>query len=239
MILLSIVLPWNIAFEGDELVDPLVFDLIVDISFIIDIVLIFNTAYYESVDDTTVLVTNRKQIAKNYMRSWFWLDIVASLPIDLIVRSSVNQIAKIVRMQRLQKLFRLIKIPRLFKLLSLNNRLKTSFSLYKDNMKQGSVTMVLSVLGIFCHVAACSWVVIAHINLTVMTPTWIEVEELVTASSIDVYVASLYFIVMTMTTVGYGDISSNNLHEYLLNIFLKLAGVVLFSFVQSYILKLI
>lgn len=42
-----------------------------------------------------------------------------------------------------------------------------------------------------------------------------------------------------MTTVGYGDISSHNLTEYVLNVFLKLAGVVLFSLVQSFILKLV
>ena len=60
-----------------------------------------------------------------------------------------------------------------------------------------------------------------------------------TASSFDVYVASLYFIVQTMTTVGYGDISSNNQGEYVLNIFLKLAGVVLFSLVQSFVLNMI
>jgi len=56
-------------------------------------------------------------------------------------------------------------------------------------------------------------------------------QDLYSASSTDVYVASLYFIVQTMTTVGYGDILSNNMSEFILNIFLKLAGVILFSFV--------
>ena len=42
-----------------------------------------------------------------------------------------------------------------------------------------------------------------------------------------------------MTTVGYGDISSDNLSEFILNIFLKLGGVVLFSFVQSFILHMV
>ena len=42
-----------------------------------------------------------------------------------------------------------------------------------------------------------------------------------------------------MTTVGYGDISSNNLNEYVMNVLLKLAGVVLFAIVQSFIYQYI
>lgn len=71
------------------------------------------------------------------------------------------------------------------------------------------------------------------------TPSWIEAQELFSESDFDVYIASLYFIVQTMTTVGYGDISSTNGSEFVFNIVLKLAGVVLFSFVQSFILQLV
>ena len=42
-----------------------------------------------------------------------------------------------------------------------------------------------------------------------------------------------------MTTVGYGDISSGNRPEFILNICLKLAGVVLFSLVQSFIFHMV
>ena len=43
----SIVTPWNIAFVDDEILDHLVFDLIVDISFLSDLILNFNTAFYK------------------------------------------------------------------------------------------------------------------------------------------------------------------------------------------------
>ena len=42
--IVSIVTPWNIAFVDDEILDHLVFDLIVDISFLSDLILNFNTA---------------------------------------------------------------------------------------------------------------------------------------------------------------------------------------------------
>ena len=45
--IVSIVTPWNIAFVDDEILDHLVFDLIVDISFLSDLILNFNTAFYK------------------------------------------------------------------------------------------------------------------------------------------------------------------------------------------------
>ena len=60
----------------------------------------------------------------NYLKGWFFVDLVAVLPIDTIVdltqggevnhRGGVNQI---VRLTRIGKIYRLIKITRLFRLL--------------------------------------------------------------------------------------------------------------------------
>ena len=41
-----------------------------------DIAITFNTGFYSR----GALVMNRKKIAKNYFKFWFWLDIIASVP---------------------------------------------------------------------------------------------------------------------------------------------------------------
>lgn len=124
--------------------------------------------------------------------------------------------------------------------MSLKSRLQSSyFSMYNSSITTDSMIFVLLLLGIFCHLAACSWVLITHVDLGVYEPSWIEVEELFTSSSTDIYVCSLYFIVQTMTTVGYGDLSVNNTSEFMLEILLKLAGVFLFSLVQSFFLHIV
>ena len=33
------------------------------------------------------LVTDRKKIAKNYLKLWFWIDLVASVPFDKIAQA--------------------------------------------------------------------------------------------------------------------------------------------------------
>ena len=81
--------------------------------FIIDIGLNFVTAYYKADGQ---LVTSFRSIAAKYSRSWLCLDIVASVPFDLIlilaqdqessgVFSSVKML-KTLRVARALKLFR-------------------------------------------------------------------------------------------------------------------------------------
>lgn len=91
----------------------IIFELVFDLMFIIDIGLNFVTAYFK-VDGQ--LVTNFKSIAAKYVRSWLFLDIIASVPFDLIlilaqdqensgVFSSVKML-KTLRVARALKLFR-------------------------------------------------------------------------------------------------------------------------------------
>ena len=44
--------------------------------FLIDILLNFNTSIYEK----GVLITDRKVIIKNYLKLWFWVDLISSFP---------------------------------------------------------------------------------------------------------------------------------------------------------------
>lgn len=55
---------------------------IIDSLFMLDILIIFNTAY--QLDDLTI-IDCRKKIAKNYLTGWFTVDVLAVLPFDLIM----------------------------------------------------------------------------------------------------------------------------------------------------------
>ena len=76
-----------------------IFELIVNISFGLDIFLNFRTAYLSrtdsmslskdgcsvTVDDSNRPVLDRKQIAKNYAKSWLLIDVISIIPFDDIV----------------------------------------------------------------------------------------------------------------------------------------------------------
>ena len=53
------------------------------------------------------------------------------------------------------------------------------------------------------------------------------------------YLTSIYFIIVTITTVGYGDITGNTSGEILFQIYLLIIGTIAYSFTISYISNMI
>lgn len=62
---------------------------------------------------------------------------------------------------------------------------------------------------------------------------WTEAAELETDDSVDLYILSFYFIVTTVTTVGYGDYGPENRYERIFCMFLMIIGVSSFTFVSG------
>jgi hypothetical protein len=114
--------PYRVTFLG-ELDDILqITEHLVDISFGIDIILNFFTGYYIiGGEDDGHLVYDQKKIALKYMRSYFIIDLVATLPFDVMVGggdsdSGVNRSAKLINLGKIMKLLRGLKLLRLRRL---------------------------------------------------------------------------------------------------------------------------
>lgn len=60
----------------------------IDTFFLVDIFVNFNTAFYEQEYE---LVTSRKEIALNYLKSWFLLDFVSIIPTELFMGSPPSE----------------------------------------------------------------------------------------------------------------------------------------------------
>ena len=59
-----------------------IIDTITDVYFIVDVFLNFYTALPNEFDGTPM--ANRRQIAASYLKGWFFIDFVSSLPIEYI-----------------------------------------------------------------------------------------------------------------------------------------------------------
>ena len=82
LIYVATIMPFNIAFISvDEAPIWFIIDTVIDFSFLVDIIINFTSAYY---DDEGNLVNENKKIAKKYATSWFFVDLVASFPINFI-----------------------------------------------------------------------------------------------------------------------------------------------------------
>lgn len=78
-------LPFQIGFlEYPQGIDVIV-DLYLDTVFLLEIISLFNKPFYDS---NSRLITDRKVIAKQYLSSWFVLDVLACLPYSYIKMKS-------------------------------------------------------------------------------------------------------------------------------------------------------
>ena len=75
--------PYIIAFIPNEPLGLSIFNYMIDGLFFLDIIAIFNTVYY---DNDITMVDDRKLIAINYIKGWFFVDVLAIMPIDIILQ---------------------------------------------------------------------------------------------------------------------------------------------------------
>lgn len=64
-----------------------VLESIMDVSFMIDVVVTFNTGFYKK----GYLVMKRKDIIINYIKTWFILDVLASFPYSWVMDEEEDQ----------------------------------------------------------------------------------------------------------------------------------------------------
>ena len=131
LVALLIFLPIRLAFEPiayEKLtIDQVhIIDILIDIFFFIDIIINFLTFY---IDKFGVKITDRKKIAKRYIKSWFLLDVISTFPFHLIINdrsSSFSSLAKLPRLIKLVRLLRFLKLLKAYRLKELMQAIEFS-----------------------------------------------------------------------------------------------------------------
>ena len=84
-----------------------------DIWFIFEIMLNFFTGYY----DKGVLVMERCKITENYLRGWFFIDLISSAPTSIIDLSLDHGSSGVLKSTKLLRIIRMTKYARLLRIL--------------------------------------------------------------------------------------------------------------------------
>jgi len=197
-----------------------VFDVLADFFFVLDVYINFHTAFY---DESGEIVDNYSSTYVNYLRTWFPLDLLASIPYDfIIIIIQVSTDSPNIIYINLLKLFRLLRLATLYRFFQ-----KVELSM------GGAMTLLGCAFVLVSHWSACFfWLVAVFEGLN---ESWVVTQRALAnvefASETLQYTVALYWAVVTLATLGYGDITASTLPELIYVSFVVFMGALFYSVV--------
>jgi len=138
-----------VAFEqySEELSHPgwTFINVFIDLFFVFDLVLNFFIAFY---DEQMHLVDEPREIVRNYLRSWFIVDLAGSIPFDFI-----TLVGSYVAGTQAVAVFRVLKLPRIVRLMRIAHFLRAREDIILNEvirMLKLMITMFISAHWIAC-----------------------------------------------------------------------------------------
>ena len=239
MVYTAFIMPFRVCFCSDSAYDVWFgVDTAVNSLYFLDILITLNTPYFTR---EGTLVTSRHRIFQRYLRSWLVVDLLACVPFSMFDTSvtstdrSSGDVSDMVRLLRLPRLYRLIRLTRVIKMLS-HFSMNHCFDRLQEvlSLKHGAMKVVLFLLTVMLalHLMSCFWFFVAVME-GLGPETWVGSMGLQDQSTSDQYIASMYWAVTTLTTVGYGDIVPCTTIERVVSIVWMIFGLCFFSFTVS------
>lgn len=177
----------------------------VDSIFCLDIVISFFSAYEG--EDEGELEHNRCKIAKRYLTSWFFIDIMTILPVSEFLQSGdFTNLARIARLPKLYRLIRMVKLIRIMKIVKERNTISKYLNEYlKVGVAMERLSFFCFIFVLLVHIVSCFWVIIASFEDN--EENMVMHNHLQDLSSGELYLACFYYTTVIVTTIGYGDIT--------------------------------
>ncbi|XP_067315237.1 potassium voltage-gated channel subfamily H member 7 isoform X7 [Pseudorasbora parva] len=204
-----------------------VVDLIVDIMFIVDILINFRTTYVNANEE---VVSHPAKIAVHYFKGWFFIDMVAAIPFDLLIfEAGSEETTTLIGLLKTARLLRLVRVAR---------------KLDRYSEYGAAVLMLLMcIFALIAHWLACIWYAIGNVERPYLAHTigWLDnlgmsigkqynVSDRSSGPSIrDKYVTALYFTFSSLTSVGFGNVSPNTNSEKIFSICVMLIGSLMYA----------
>ena len=216
-----------------------------DIICIIDLFLSFFRSYYNY---NFKLVKSNKLIIKYYLKYDFFFDLLSAIPIFSINKYNCykKEFQEKCYKYEMPKNFVVLKILSLLKSSKVkkilgrkkNQALDRFIELISDNYTIERIFIIfistLKYIGIF-HFFVCLHIFIGNHSYS----NWLILTQAENKPFFYQYITSLYFILTTLTTVGYGDIICQSLLERIFQIIILAIGSVLYPYAVSSIGNLI
>ena len=190
-------------------------ELIIDIFLFVDIFSKYSTPF---IDPTSrLLVVDHVAIATRYRKSWLLIDVLSAFPFNVVLYFLSQYESYNTTSVQLLTLFIILRLIHVFYFFNHTVIENSSVSTYRWVL---DLLILATEVLLVAHTIACLWFYISDEN------TWKKnVSGLSENSLYDNYVASLYFVIVSTLTVGYGDISGVTVWERLYIIAFLMGGL--------------
>ncbi|XP_048473116.1 potassium/sodium hyperpolarization-activated cyclic nucleotide-gated channel 4 [Rhincodon typus] len=205
-----IIIPVGITFFKDENTTPwIVFNVVSDTFFLVDLVLNFRTGIV--VEDNTEIILDPQRIKMKYLKSWFVVDFISSIPVDYIflivetrIDSEVYKTARALRIVRFTKILSLLRLLRLSRLIRYIHQWEEIFHMTYD--LASAVVRIVNLIGmmlLLCHWDGCLQFLVPMLQ-EFPDDCWVSLNNMVDETWSKQYTYALFKAMSHMLCIGYG-----------------------------------
>ncbi|TSM52357.1 Potassium/sodium hyperpolarization-activated cyclic nucleotide-gated channel 4 [Bagarius yarrelli] len=205
-----IIIPVGITFFKDEHTPAwIVFNVVSDTFFLVDLVLNFRTGIVK--EDSTEIILDPQQIKVKYLRSWFAVDFISSMPVDyifLIVETRIDsdfyKTARALRIVRFTKILSLLRLLRLSRLIRYIHQWEEIFHMTYD--LASAMVRIVNLIGmmlLLCHWDGCLQFLVPMLQ-DFPADCWVSKNKMVNDTWGQQYSYALFKAMSHMLCIGYG-----------------------------------
>ena len=212
-----------------------IIDLFIDIIYFIDLILHFFIAFY---NDDGILKTELHLIVLNYLQGWFIVDLISFIPFKTAFNfydkkcKDINFLSSYKYSNQFYYLLICLKLFKIFKLY--DNKF---FEFMDDHLDKHvhysnylNFYLISSIFCITIHVVTCILIFLGKNDYL----SWIVKFGFEEYNFSQLYFLGIYYIITTITTVGYGDLTCVTPNEKIFGIIVEIVGIIAYSWVVWY-----
>ena len=212
-----------------------IIDIIIWIFFIFDFILIFFTEI-RTKDNHRVM--NIALIARNYIKTWFILDIASLLPFSFFGNPNIEyflRLFRIFKMKRLSNKINIYKVSAKIGNLFYKEENKSKKRMRFAVVQSWELIKELTAILVGTYLLACAWYYYSKKITEKYNPEYnfYDYFQINTLAVNNQFIRTWYFIFSTIATVGYGDYYATNVYEMGFDIIILLSATTWFAFVMG------
>uniref|UniRef100_A0AAY4EMX4 Cyclic nucleotide-binding domain-containing protein n=1 Tax=Denticeps clupeoides TaxID=299321 RepID=A0AAY4EMX4_9TELE len=230
-----IIIPVGITFFKDETTTPwIIFNVVSDTFFLMDLVLNFRTGII--IEDNSDIILDPKTIKKKYLKTWFVVDFVSSIPVDYIflivekgIDSEVYKTARALRIVRFTKILSLLRLLRLSRLIRYIHQWEEIFHMTYD---LASAVMrifnLIAMMLLLCHWDGCLQFLVPMLQ-DFPSDCWVSLNKMVNDTWSELYSFAVFKAMSHMLCIGYGRQAPESLSDIWLTMLSMIVGATCYA----------